>query len=518
MTKAGASRARCDPLEPPKSGSAIDHRADRREFPARWCPHRRPGAGACDDADQYGAPGLPARSGDRARDRSSHDLPARHRTGRHHAVDLRRRPGGRHVRAGRWRETGRCHGLLGPGRVQRRRHQPCRRCLPAALAPVRRPGQPGQGVRATPGARLPADHHRTQQRQRRVVDTGRRNPESEPRTEELPQPSDSGPSYWTARTIWALGEGYASFADADPAFADFLQDRLQLAVGAVQRQVLTRYGQHRISRRPPGAGLVDRQRRRCHRRGHPGTRRRTSRAAPDDRQARRALRQLLEGVAEMGTDRSAWPYGAILPWAESRSLWHAWASQMGGALARGAVVLDQPRSAPPGDRRCRRLRSHFDHVQRTGQRLAAHPDRPDPDRVRRRLPGAEPAGGRRCVRAAGTARAGRHAGELVLRREPGRRGDIRPGHGCHLRRLAGGRHDQPQQRGGERHPRTADHARARCPPRRVVPRPVLDADARASRSDDRRSGDCRSDNGRGDHPETSVDRRVGVQRRRVPAA
>lgn len=27
---------------------------------------------------------------------------------------------------------------------------------------------------------------------------------------ELPDPSDSGPSYWLARTVWALGEGYAA--------------------------------------------------------------------------------------------------------------------------------------------------------------------------------------------------------------------------------------------------------------------------------------------------------------------
>ena len=43
---------------------------------------------------------------------------------------------------------------------------------------------------------------------------GTLNPSAEP--VELPDPSDSGPSYWTARTIWALGEGYAAFADSDP--------------------------------------------------------------------------------------------------------------------------------------------------------------------------------------------------------------------------------------------------------------------------------------------------------------
>ena len=44
-------------------------------------------------------------------------------------------------------------------------------------------------------------------------------------------------------------------------------------------------------------------------------------AAPGDVNTRRVLRQLLEGVAEMGTERSGWPYGAILPWAESRAMW-----------------------------------------------------------------------------------------------------------------------------------------------------------------------------------------------------
>ena len=38
---------------------------------------------------------------------------------------------------------------------------------------------------------------------------------SGPAPVELPDPSDSGPSYWLARTVWALGEGYAAFRDAD---------------------------------------------------------------------------------------------------------------------------------------------------------------------------------------------------------------------------------------------------------------------------------------------------------------
>ena len=49
---------------------------------------------------------------------------------------------------------------------------------------------------------------------------GTLNPSAEPR--ELPDPSDSDESYWLARTVWALGEGYAAFAAVDPRFAGFL--------------------------------------------------------------------------------------------------------------------------------------------------------------------------------------------------------------------------------------------------------------------------------------------------------
>ena len=109
-------------------------------------------------------------------------------------------------------------------------------------------------------------------------------------------------------------------------------------------------------------------------------------------QARRVLRQLLEGVAEMGTDRSAWPYGAILPWAESRSMWHAWSSQMSGALARGAVVLDQPRLLRPAIADAVGFDPTLITAGGPDNGWLPDADRPDPDRVRRRLPGAEPAG------------------------------------------------------------------------------------------------------------------------------
>ena len=70
---------------------------------------------------------------------------------------------------------------------------------------------------------------------------GTLNPSAEP--VEQPDPSDSDASYWLARTIWALGEGYAAFERTDPAFARFLENRLDLATAR---------------RRPAGARLLRR--------------------------------------------------------------------------------------------------------------------------------------------------------------------------------------------------------------------------------------------------------------------
>lgn len=167
---------------------------------------------------------------------------------------------------------------------------------------------------------------------------GALNPSAEP--VELPDPSDSGPSYWLARTIWALGEGYAAFAAEDPDFAAFLRQRLELAIDAVERQVLEpRYGTWQTvdGLRWPAWLIVD---------GADAS----SEAiyglsayvdAGGSDRARRALRQLAEGVAAMGQgDAQTWPFGALMPWAQSRSVWHAWGDQMAGALTEAGRVLD----------------------------------------------------------------------------------------------------------------------------------------------------------------------------------
>jgi hypothetical protein len=165
---------------------------------------------------------------------------------------------------------------------------------------------------------------------------GTLNPSPEP--VELPDPSDSGASYWLARSLWAFGEGYAAFTQSDPEFAAFLQDRLQLGVGALDRQVLDKYGKYVTAdgEKVPAWLIVN---------GADASAEAVLGlsayvSATRDHHAKSALRKLAEGIAEMGAgDTREWPYGAIMPWAESPSMWHAWSSQMPAALAEASTVL-----------------------------------------------------------------------------------------------------------------------------------------------------------------------------------
>ncbi|MBC3763256.1 hypothetical protein ACUN7V_07595 [Quadrisphaera oryzae] len=187
---------------------------------------------------------------------------------------------------------------------------------------------------------------------------------------ELPDPSDSAESYWLARTVWALGEGYAAFAASDAPgdreFAAFLAQRMALSLDALQRQSLGRYGQYEVSDgdRVPGWLITG---------GADATSEAVlglaafvgagGRAAADPAvvaRARTALRQYAEGVAAMGTPPTTdvttrgrgtaaptYPFGAVLPWTPSRSQWHAWGAQMPAALAEASDVLGDPALLSP---------------------------------------------------------------------------------------------------------------------------------------------------------------------------
>jgi hypothetical protein len=163
-------------------------------------------------------------------------------------------------------------------------------------------------------------------------------PSAEPKEE--PDPSDSADSYWLARTIWALGEGYAAFARTDHAFARFLADRIQLALDALDREVLDSYGKwlHIDGALVPEwliAGGADAT-------GEALLGLSAYVRSSGDKRARTTLRRLAEGVAAMraGTPRT-WPYGAVLPWSLSRADWHAWGGLAPAGLARSYDVLGE---------------------------------------------------------------------------------------------------------------------------------------------------------------------------------
>ena len=168
---------------------------------------------------------------------------------------------------------------------------------------------------------------------------GTLNPSAEP--VEQPDPSDSGASYWLARTVWALGEGYAAFAEDDPNFAAFLEARLELALGALERQVLVNYPKTETFhgfQNPTWLinGGADASSEAMY--GLAAYLRVTSNS-----RAERALRQFADGLMLL-TSRTptAFPFGATLPWTGSRSLWHGWGAQMAGALAVAGDVLGEP--------------------------------------------------------------------------------------------------------------------------------------------------------------------------------
>jgi hypothetical protein len=181
---------------------------------------------------------------------------------------------------------------------------------------------------------------------------GTLNPVADP--PELPSPSDSGESYWLARTTWALGEAYAAFhRSADPAdqeFASFLGDRLDLAVGALQRQTLARYGTYRQvdGQQTPAWLVVDGADASAE--AVLGLSAYVAAGGPSPA-ARDALRKLASGIAVMGGgDARSWPFGAVLPWAVSLADWHAWASQMPAALARASAALGDTSLVAPAVR------------------------------------------------------------------------------------------------------------------------------------------------------------------------
>jgi hypothetical protein len=159
-----------------------------------------------------------------------------------------------------------------------------------------------------------------------------------PTPKDAPDPSDSADSYWLARTIWALGEGYAAFVDNDLDFAGFLAQRLRLAVSAVNREVLNRFGQWLdVDGVRTPAWLITQG---ADATGEALLGLASYVAASGDLQARDTLTKLGDGVASMRSgDSRTWPYGAVLPWVLSQADWHGWAGLAPAGLARAYQVV-----------------------------------------------------------------------------------------------------------------------------------------------------------------------------------
>ena len=154
-----------------------------------------------------------------------------------------------------------------------------------------------------------------------------------------PNPSDAGATFWLARSLWALGEGYETVRAVDPAFANALAARMDLAMGALDGEVVgPKYGQYytlhgyKIPKWFIGDGADA-----------------SSEAllglavyysATGSAEAGKLANEFGTGIAgyQVGTARD-WPWQAFLPWAGSVSDWHAYGAHMSNSLAVAGPLL-----------------------------------------------------------------------------------------------------------------------------------------------------------------------------------
>lgn len=145
--------------------------------------------------------------------------------------------------------------------------------------------------------------------------------------------------FWASRACWALGEGYAAFADRAPEFAASLADCLGSYLAVLEADVLSDYGEYDTVRgrrvpawllnsdsyatAPTVLGLASYCR------------------AADDGRAETVLRKLADGIHGCRDgDALTYPFGAHLSTPRGDS-WHTWGLRQAAALARAGDVLDE---------------------------------------------------------------------------------------------------------------------------------------------------------------------------------
>lgn len=160
-----------------------------------------------------------------------------------------------------------------------------------------------------------------------------------PTPPDSPNPSDAGESFWLARTLWALGEAFPAFRSADPAFSRFLEQRYELALGALNRGSLAKYGQWDVANGARVPAWIVTQSTAATTEAVLGLSA-ALRFEPRDAATRSALSKEAAGLAAMAAGGpGVWPFGGFLATTTSRSMWNGWGGEAPAALSSAAAVL-----------------------------------------------------------------------------------------------------------------------------------------------------------------------------------
>lgn len=167
--------------------------------------------------------------------------------------------------------------------------------------------------------------------------------------------SEPGYGWWAARACWALGEGYRTFADRDPDFAEGLAESIHSYLDVIDEEALSRYGEYTEDRgierpdwlikdpyvtAPAVLGLAS------YHRANGGAR-------SEDR-----LRKLADGIRDTGRgDAITPPFRAHLA-ASPGSSWHTWGMRQAAALARAGIVLEEDGYVDAARREVAALHAH----------------------------------------------------------------------------------------------------------------------------------------------------------------
>jgi hypothetical protein len=160
-----------------------------------------------------------------------------------------------------------------------------------------------------------------------------------PTPPDSPNPADSGASFWMARSLWALGEGYATFRTVDPVFASALGARMDLAMARLDAELVTpNSGRYYMLHgyRTPAWFIAD---------GADASSEAllglgAYYAATGKAEARNLGVAFGNGIAGFRVGSSQdWAWQALMPFSRSVSLWHAWGAHMLMALGTAGPQL-----------------------------------------------------------------------------------------------------------------------------------------------------------------------------------